>query len=147
MEEVLQHATELQTSANVTAEWNLQYVERGQTPTDVEPAKTTNPPCYKCGKIWHFQKLCFYKHQKCSACKKYGHIAKMCKATISRQKALFLKQRDRDSRGKVLPLVNLPKVKPCVASTGYMVDLLIGEKLLAMKLDTGASVFIILEET
>ena len=38
-------------------------------------------------------------------------------------------------------------VKSCVASTGYMVDLLIEEKALAMELDTGASVSIISEET
>ena len=46
MEEAQQQAIELQTSANVTADWNLQYVGKGQTPSDVEPAKTANPPCY-----------------------------------------------------------------------------------------------------
>ena len=51
MEEAQRQTTELQTSANVTADWNLQYVGRGQTPPDVEPAKTANPPCYRCGKI------------------------------------------------------------------------------------------------
>ena len=50
LEEAQQQATKLQTSANVTADRNL-YVGRGQTPTDVEPAKTPNPPCYRCGKI------------------------------------------------------------------------------------------------
>ena len=51
MEEAQQQTIELQTSANVTADWNLQYMGRGQTPPDIEPAKTANPPCYKCGKI------------------------------------------------------------------------------------------------
>lgn len=51
MEEAQRQATELQTSANVTADWNLQYVGKGQTPPDVEPTKTANPPCYRCGKI------------------------------------------------------------------------------------------------
>jgi len=46
IKEALRQATELQMSANVTADGNLQYVERGQAPPDVEPAKTTNPPCY-----------------------------------------------------------------------------------------------------
>lgn len=44
--EMLRQATELRTSANVTADGNLHYVGRGQVPPDVEPAKTTNPPCY-----------------------------------------------------------------------------------------------------
>ena len=47
MEEAQRQATELQTSANVTADRNLQYVGRGQKPPDVEPAKTANPPCYR----------------------------------------------------------------------------------------------------
>jgi len=66
---------------------------------------------------------------------------KMCRATISRQKTHFVEQGDRDSRRKELSLVNIPKVKPCVASTGYVVGL--WRKVLAMKLDTGASVSII----
>ena len=51
MEEAQQQTIELQTSANVTADWNLQYVGKGQTPPDVEPTKTTNLLCYRCGKI------------------------------------------------------------------------------------------------
>ena len=82
--------TELQTLANVTADWNLQYVGRGQTPPDVESAKTASPSCYRCGKIGHSPESYFYKHQKCRACKKYGHIAKMCRVTISRHKAHFV---------------------------------------------------------
>ena len=83
---------------------------------------------------------------------KYGHVAKMCRATTSRYKAHFVEQggrvtSDQDSRGEELPLLNIHMVKPCAASTGYMVDLLIGKKVLAVELDTGASVSIISEET
>ena len=95
MEEAQRQANELQTSANVTADRNLQYVGRGQTPPVVEPAKTANPPCYRCGKIGHSPDSCFYKRQKCRACKRYGHIAKMCRATLSRHKAHFVEQGDR----------------------------------------------------
>lgn len=46
-----------------------------------------------------------------------------------------------------LPLLNIHLVKPCAASSDYMMELLTGEKVLAMELDAGASVSIISEET
>ena len=39
MKEAQCQAPKLQTSVNVTADWNLQYVERGWTPLDAEPVK------------------------------------------------------------------------------------------------------------
>ena len=126
MEEAQRQATKLQTSANVTADWNLQYMGRGHTPPDVEPPKTTNPPGYRCSKIGHSLESCF---QKCRACKKYGHIAKMCRATTvtSRHKAHFVEQGGRvtpaqDSRGEELPLLNIRMVRPRAASTGGSFD-------------------------
>ena len=52
----------------------------------------------------------------------------MCRVTISGHKAHFVEQGDwvipdQDSQGEELPLLNIHMVKPCVSSTGYMVDL------------------------
>lgn len=54
---------------------------------------------------------------------------------------------NQDSREEELPLLKIRLVKPCASSSGYMVDLLIGEKVLAMELDTGASISTISEKT
>ena len=43
MDDVQQQATKLQMLANVTANWNLQYMGRGHIPPDVEPPKIANP--------------------------------------------------------------------------------------------------------
>jgi len=40
-------------------------------------------PCFRCTKIGHSPDSCYFRHQKCKACGKTGHIAKACKTKAS----------------------------------------------------------------
>ena len=69
----------------------------------------------------------------------------MCRVTISGHKAHFVEQGDwvipdQDSRGEEVPLLNIHMVKPCCQYWLHCGSL-IGEKVLAMELDSGVSVY------
>ena len=80
LETASQHASELQASAK-TAAPSAGGVQR------VAPRKPhdegTSHSCHRCGKTGHPPERCYYRHQKCRACQRRGHIAKMCKTRVA----------------------------------------------------------------
>ena len=65
-------ASELQASTKTAI-----AVQRVAPPRPVSTGVHQNS--YRCGKTGHHPDRCFFKSQKCRACGKRGHIAKMCK--------------------------------------------------------------------
>ena len=51
-------------------------------------------PCFRCGKTNHSPEKCYYKDQKCRACGKRGHIAKMCRQGRDRENQTFQPQEE-----------------------------------------------------
>ena len=128
------------------------------TSTSVSTRRTANTACWHCGKTNHSPDSCFFRRQKCRACGKHGHIARMCKRseTASPRRANVVQQEeDSSDAGEDNPasepeefsLFHVSRVKPAYSKAGFTVDLVVDEKPLVMELDTGASVSLVSERT
>lgn len=48
--------------------------------------------CFRCGKINHHERDCYFKEQQCHSCNKKGHIARVCRSKKSETKKAKSKQ-------------------------------------------------------
>ena len=82
METASQQASELQASTKMAM-----VAKDIQRVTPLKP-RNAGLPCYRYGKTGQPPDKCYFKSQKCRACGRRGHIAKMCKANESEKGTL-----------------------------------------------------------
>ena len=152
MEAAEQNARSLH-PAHSSEEQEVNAVKRtSTTPREatVGPTGWENARCTRCGGTSHTPAECRFKSAVCHACKKRGHLAKMCR---SRGRAGYRPPRqthtvDQDPEGEesdtedTYCLFNIrTKQKP------IMVNISEDGKNLRMDLDTGAAVSVMSEQT
>ena len=136
-----------------------------QIDTEIKHVSTTpRGACTRCGKPGHHPDKCFFRDQECRACKKRGHIAKMCRTkldskqqrTLGRKKtekmshqSAHLVEQESDSQGSDPEELRLFTIRTVQSNRTeeIMVRLLINGVPVPMELDTGASVSLVSEKT
>ena len=109
--------------------------------------KDSRSNCYRCGGK-HSATVCKFKAEKCHACGKLGHIAKLCRARMSSSKPHSSKRQDMPRREQTL---NVQEYTLCQASDQNTAPIRTAIKInhrdVQMEVDTGASVSVMSETT
>ena len=153
--------------ATETAARSAQELQAGQTPntpsgesllftqdnrTERRRQNTERPgssvQCYRCGGN-HHQSNCRFREAECHACKKKGHIARVCRSKSNTKKALKVSedqcQSSETSDEEILAVFSTATSKS--ASEPMSVIVQVNQRELTMEVDTGASVSLISEAT
>ncbi|XP_049520478.1 uncharacterized protein K02A2.6-like [Dermacentor silvarum] len=100
--------------------------------------ETTGWACYRCGATSHTDERCPFRKYRCRACKRVGHLARVCRSSGSTAHYA------EDSSGEDNLL--LQNVFSCNESVrNYTVNVRVGGRNVPMQIDTGASVSIVPE--
>ena len=114
------------------------YVVRGQ------PHKSEKL-CYRCGGK-HKATACPFKKEECHACRKKGHIAKVCRTELKKHSVLpKSEQTHRVDTQESEPVEYTIFKVSSHTSKPVMVEVTINEQPLQMELDTSASISLISE--
>ena len=97
--------------------------------------KSTGKPqpysCYSCGKTDHKRDECKFRNATCHACKRKGHIARICKSGVQ---ILEDEEQDEDELEEPIDLMSIGSKKD-----GIFIPLTIEGRECELQLDTGAS--------
>lgn len=125
-----------------------QKPDSGRRPQRREKSSATAEPsraralessdCFRCGSA-HESSTCKFRKYRCRSCKRYGHLAKMCRGGARDSANVVVEDSDRDE-------VVLYNVYSCDGRSGhYEISLKVAQKNVRMQIDTGASVSIVPE--
>ena len=106
---------------------------------------TSKPPspCYRCGGQ-HWAARCRFKSEKCNACGKVGHIAKMCRTKTKRGHTTHMVDNESTSADEYTLYSVVTQKSP---ASSLRTTVLINNSPLVMEVDTGAACSLISEAT
>ena len=117
---------------------------QGSAPPKTQGRKpSSNPPspCYRCGGQ-HWAARCHFKTEKCRACGKLGHIAKMCRTNKDKRHHTTHRVDEATEEYTLYALITQKSAAASLRTT-----ILVDNRPVDMEVDTGAAFSLISEAT